>query len=129
MAEGKTVHSKTGVRQIYKDYVREHRPEIEIAFLLQDWDDPYNVGGLFRVADACGATEIVMSGHTPVPPDPQVHVTSMGHHRRVAWQKIERHEEAAEAVKAAGYSLVAIEIAEAPCPTTTIPIPGGSVLS
>ena len=116
MAEGRTVHKKSGVKHIYKDYVREHRPDIELAFMLQDWDDPYNVGGLFRVADACGATELIMTGHTPVPPDPQVHVTSMGHHRRISWQKIDRHEEAAAAIKDAGYKLVAIEIAEGAVP-------------
>jgi 23S rRNA (guanosine2251-2'-O)-methyltransferase len=124
MPEGiRTVRKKAGVRQIYKEYVREHKPEIEIAFLLQDWDDPYNVGGMFRVADACGATELVMSGHTPVPPDPQVHVTSMGHHRRIPWQKIDRHEEAALAVKEAGYQLVAIEIAEGALPYDEYPYP------
>lgn len=111
------------MKQIYKQYVREHRPSIEIAFLLQDWDDPYNVGGLFRVADACGATEIVMSGHTPVPPDPQLHVTSMGHHRRIPWQHIQSHEEAALLVKEAGYHLVAIEIAEGALPYHEYPYP------
>lgn len=123
MAEGRTVHKKSDVRQIYKDYIRDHQPKIEIAFFLQDWDDPYNVGGMFRVADACGATELIMSGHTPVPPDPQVHVTSMGHHRRIPWQKIEKHEEAAEAIKKAGYSLVAVEIAEGALPYTEYPYP------
>ena len=116
MAEGRTVHKKAGVRQIYKEFVREHKPSIELAFMLQDWDDAYNVGGLFRVADACGANELIMTGHTPVPPDPQVHVTSMGHHRRIPWQHIEKHEEAAHAIKEAGYALVAIEIAEGAVP-------------
>jgi 23S rRNA (guanosine2251-2'-O)-methyltransferase len=116
MAEGRTVHKKAGVRHIYKDYVRDHQPTIDLAFMLQDWDDPYNVGGMFRVADACGASELIMTGHTPVPPDPQVHVTSMGHHRRIAWQKIDKHEEAAVAIKEAGYQLVTIEIAEGAAP-------------
>lgn len=109
---GKTIHGKTALRQVYKEFATEFPKPIELAFLLQDWEDPYNVGGMFRVAEACGATELFMCGRTPVPPDPQIHVTSMGQHRRVKWTHLGKHEEAAIAVKDKGYSLVAVEIAE-----------------
>ena len=112
----KQLRKKTGLRQLYKDYKGEHEPQIEIAFLLQDWDDPYNVGGMFRVADACGAKELVMTGKTPMPPHPQIHVTSMGHHRRIKHRHFKVHEEAALALKAEGYALIAIEIAEGAVP-------------
>ncbi len=107
----KTMHSKTGVRQLYKEF-RAERNDIELAFFLQDWDDAYNVGGMFRVADACGAVELVMSGKTPVPPDPMISVTSLGHHRRIKFRHLGKNEDAALALKAEGYSLVAVEIAE-----------------
>ncbi|MBL8059463.1 MAG: hypothetical protein JNK63_01965 [Chthonomonas sp.] len=118
MAEGtskKTIHSKTGVRQLHKEFIGKAR-EIEVAFLLQDLDDPYNVGGMFRVADGCGAKLIVTTGKTPVPPHPQIHVTSMGHHRRIAHRHFSVHEDAAVWLKQEGYSLVAIEIAEGAVP-------------
>ncbi len=83
---------------------------IELAFLLQDFDDPYNVGGMFRVADACGAS-LFGSGNTAGPENPQVGVTSMGGHRRVAWEHLGKHEPAALALIEKGYTLVAIEIA------------------
>lgn len=108
----KTLHSKTGVRQLYKEFRAENPAQVELAFLLQDWEDAYNVGGMFRVADACGAKEIVMTGRTPVPPDPMIGVTSLGHHRRISWRHIERNEDGALAMKEAGYHLVAVEIAE-----------------
>ncbi len=108
----KTLHSKTGVRQLYKEFAAKHPPQVELAFLLQDWEDAYNVGGMFRVADACGAKEMVMTGRTPVPPDPMNSVTSLGHHRRIPWRHTEKHEEAAQEMKAAGYHIVAVEIAE-----------------
>lgn len=85
---------------------------MQLAFLLQDWEDPYNVGGMFRVADACGAHELILSGKTPTPPHPQIHVTSLGHHRRVSWRQIERYNDACAQLRAEGYSLVAVEIAE-----------------
>jgi tRNA (guanosine-2'-O-)-methyltransferase len=108
----KTIRSKTGARRLQKEYLAEHQPKLELCFLLQDWDDPYNVGGLFRVADACGATEIVLAGRTPAPPHPQISVTSLGNHRRVRYRQIERYNDAADQLRQEGYTLVAVEIAE-----------------
>lgn len=112
MASGKTLSSKTGVRKLFKEFNESHPRKVQIAFLLQDWEDAYNVGGMFRVADACGATELFMSGRTPVPPDPMISVTSLGHHRRIPYHHFKNHEEAALSAKEAGYALVAVEIAE-----------------
>ena len=108
----KTIRGKTPVRQLYKDFQSLHPPQIEIAFLMQDWDDAYNVGGMFRVADAVGATELLMTGHTPLPPDPMVSVTSLGHHRRVSYRHVRNHEEGALAMVEEGWTLVAVEIAD-----------------
>lgn len=85
---------------------------MELAVLLQDWEDPYNVGGMFRVADACGAKELILTGKTPIPPHPQIHVTSLGHHRRVSWRQIVRYDDACLQLKEEGYQLVAVEIAD-----------------
>jgi 23S rRNA (guanosine2251-2'-O)-methyltransferase len=108
----KTIRSKTGARKLQKEFLSEHPPAIELAFLLQDWEDAYNVGGMFRVADACGAKEMVLTGRTPAPPHPQIGVTSLGNHRRVKWRQIERYNDAADALKGEGWTLVAVEIAE-----------------
>ncbi len=107
-----TIRSKTGVREMMKEFRAEHASTTELCFLLQDWEDAYNVGGMFRVADGCGATQMVMSGRTPVPPNPMIGVTSLGHHRRIPFRHIEKNEEAALKLKAEGWSLVAVEIAE-----------------
>jgi 23S rRNA (guanosine2251-2'-O)-methyltransferase len=108
----KTIRSKTGARELQRAYRAEHKPTIELAFLLLDWEDAYNVGGMFRVADACGAREMILTGRTPAPPNPQISVTSLGNHRRVAWRQIERYNDAADQLRAEGYTLVAVEIAE-----------------
>ena len=108
----KTIRSKTGARKLQKEYLEQHPPSREIAFLLQDWDDPYNVGGMFRVADSVGATEMVLTGKTPTLPNPQIAVTSLGNHRRVKYRDIKSYNEAADVLKSEGYTLVAIEIAD-----------------
>jgi tRNA (guanosine-2'-O-)-methyltransferase len=105
------IRSKTKIRGLMRESQRTHSPQVELAFLLQDWDDPYNVGGLFRIADACGAKEIILTGRTPQPPHPQIHVTSMGRHRNVRWSHVQAHEEAALKMIERGYTLIAVEIA------------------
>lgn len=111
----KVIRSKTGVRQLHRSAQANSSP-IEISFLLQDWDDAYNVGGMFRVADAVGASEMFLTGKTPAPPNPMVPVTSLGHHRRVRFRQFAVHAEAAQLAKSEGYALVAVEIAESAAP-------------
>lgn len=115
MAEGvgKTIVSKTGVRKLYKELDKKYKNRRQICFFLQDWEDSYNVGSMFRLAEALGVTELVMSGRTPVPgDDPMIPVTSMGQHRRVEFRHFAGHEEAAVALKSEGWELVAVEVAE-----------------
>jgi len=97
---------------MHKENFPEAARNIQLVILLQDWEDPYNVGGMFRTADACGIAELIMTGKAPVPPHPQIAVTSLGHHRRVAWRHIARYDDACRILKEEGYHLVAVEIAE-----------------
>lgn len=107
----KAIRSKTGVRKLHKAS-RSRYPDLDLVFLLQDWEDAYNVGSMFRLADSVGARELVVTGRTPLPPDPMIGVTSLGHHRRIPVRRFEAHEQAALALKEEGYALVAVEIAE-----------------
>lgn len=112
----KQIRSKARIKKFLKSNDNALPPS-DIVFLLQDWDDGYNVGGLFRVADACGATELVMTGKTPTPENnPQVGVTSMGAHRKVPWRHFARHDEACQFLLDHGYTLVAVEVADESVP-------------
>ena len=106
------IRKKTELRKARKEFEEEHPPRLELSFLLQDWDDGYNVGGLFRVAAACGARELVLVGRTPRPSDPRVGVTSLGMHRRVAWREFQKWSDAVDTVKSEGCALVAVEVAD-----------------
>lgn len=109
----KTVRSKTGARKLQRELLDARPPACRIGFFLQDWDDAYNVGGLFRVADALGADLVVCAGKTPTPESHgQVAVTSLGAHRRVRWRHEPRYVDALTALKEDGWSLVAVEIAD-----------------
>ena len=62
----KTIVGKTQARQLQRDFLNQYPKRVELAFLLQDWDDAYNVGGLLRVADGVGSKTVVATGHTQV---------------------------------------------------------------
>lgn len=108
------IKRKKLVREVFREY--QSQGALDLAFLLQDWEDAYNVGGMFRVADGCGASELILTGRTPAPPHPQIGVTSLGGHRRVPYRVIDRWDAAADQLKAEGYSLVAVEVAEGAIP-------------
>ncbi|MER3495513.1 MAG: tRNA methyltransferase [Armatimonadota bacterium] len=106
------LRKKASIRGFFRSHAEAWSP-VRLRFLLQDWDDGYNVGGLFRVADACGAEEVILTGKTPTPEsDPRVAVTSLGAHRRVAWRVIASYMEAVATMKADGWSPVAVEVAD-----------------
>lgn len=112
MAEGRALRKKKEVRDLMRGFSSDHSSSNEVTFLLQDWSDAYNVGGLLRVADALGASKVYASGRTPQLPNPMIPVTSMGAHRRVEMEWHRVHEEAAKAAQAEGWTLIAVEIAE-----------------
>lgn len=101
------------MRTVHKEMREKYDNRPEICFFAQDWEDGYNVGGLFRLADACGATQIILTGKSPKPEEnPMIGVTSMGQHRRIKWRHFERHDDACQALLDEGWSLVAVEIAD-----------------
>lgn len=118
------LRKKTETRRFLAEGRQFLNPDIELGYLLQDWDDPYNVGGLFRVADACGAAWVYGTGKTPMPPHPQVSVTSLGNHRRVEHRHFARTDEAIAAIKEEGFTLVAVEVADNAVPYKQVELTG-----
>ena len=106
------IRKKTELRQARKEFEVDHPIRLDLVFLLQDWDDGYNVGGLFRVAAACGAKELILVGKTPAPPNPMIGVTSLGMHRRVPHREFRKWDEAVSVLRSEGYTFVAVEVAD-----------------
>jgi tRNA (guanosine-2'-O-)-methyltransferase len=102
---------------------RDERPEVELVFVLQDVEDPVNVGAAFRIADACGARRLILTGLTPVPPDQTIHGVGRGAHRRVHWSQERYASDALEGLKAEGYTCYAIEVATNSAPYHSVEYP------
>lgn len=99
------------------------RPALALSFLLQDVEDPVNVGAVFRVADALRVDEIVLTGISACPPHKLISKVGRGKERRVRWRYVEDVEAALGEVKARGYLVVAIEIAGESAPYDELEYP------
>ncbi|MCG9895111.1 MAG: hypothetical protein MH204_06515 [Fimbriimonadaceae bacterium] len=126
MAEG-PLRTKTQVRRRMEAFLEENPPAREVTFLMHDWEDGYNVGGMLRVADALGVRRIYSCGRTPVD-HPTVGVTSMGAHRRIEVREHRRPDEAVEAILADGWTPVALEISGRAAPYTQFDWPARTCL-
>lgn len=104
--------SKTKIKTLNKALSGELPPELELIFILQDVEDPYNVGSLFRTADACGAN-IILTGSTPtLSKRPEIQKTSMGMDRKVEWEYVKDIGEVISNLKKNGDDIVGVELTE-----------------
>ncbi len=97
------------------------KPDTKLAFILEDVQDPVNVGSAFRIADACKAEPLILTGITAQPDHKLVQKIGRGKHKRVKWHHEDSVETAIEKLKAEGFQIFAVEIstdAEAYCDIT-----------
>ena len=69
----------------------------------------YNVGSVFRTADAFRLSGVCLCGITACPPNPEIHKTALGAEYSVAWKYFDRTEDCVEWLKERGYVVLAIE--------------------
>lgn len=57
-----------------------------IYFILENIYDTYNIGGLFRLADALAIEKIYLCGETEIPPNSRIKKASIGTYKVVPWE-------------------------------------------
>jgi RNA methyltransferase, TrmH family len=62
---------------------------LPMTVYLEDIRSPFNVGSIFRTAEAFGAQRILLSPRTPLPSHPRAEKTSMGASRALPWEVAE----------------------------------------
>ncbi|MEK7177973.1 MAG: TrmH family RNA methyltransferase [Patescibacteria group bacterium] len=55
-------------------------------FILENIYDTYNIGGLFRLADALAIEKIYICGESEIPPNPKIKKASIGTYKVVPWE-------------------------------------------
>jgi tRNA (guanosine-2'-O-)-methyltransferase len=106
----------TQLKRFLREYKRQHRPLADLTALLQSVEYPANVGSIFRVADAAGLTELVLTGITPTPPHPTIEKVGRYKSLRVPWRYEPEPLPALQRLKEQGYHIVAVELADTALP-------------
>ena len=82
-----------------------------MCYLVHNLHTPQNIGSLFRLADALGVEKIYLSGTSPTPPNLRIKKTARSTEKYVPHEYTESPFDAIQALKAAGYKIVSLELA------------------
>ncbi len=90
------------LREVDPHEVKPHAEELKrnpIYIILENVYDTYNIGGLFRLADALAVTKIYLCGEMEIPPHHKIAKASVGTYKIVPWEYKETAKEAIEELK------------------------------
>jgi len=71
--------------------------------------DTYNVGSLFRLADAIAAERLFLCGEMEYPPSSKIHKAAVGTEEWVPWQKVTKVLQVLQVLKGQGVQIIAVE--------------------
>lgn len=86
--------------------------KLPLVVVLDNVRSLYNVGSMFRTADAFRLTGLCLCGITATPPSVEIHKTALGAEDSVAWQYYADTLEALAKLRHEGYELLAVEQVE-----------------
>lgn len=86
--------------------------KMPLVVVLDNVRSMYNIGSVFRTADAFRIEEVLLCGITATPPSNEIHKTALGAEESVAWQYFRETTDAVAYLREKGYTLCAIEQCE-----------------
>ncbi len=90
--------------------------ELPIILLSHNIRSLWNVGSLFRSADAFGVERLILTGYTPRPPRPEIAKTALGAEEWVLWSHAADPIAAINDLRKGGYAIAALERAAGSTP-------------
>ena len=117
----------TDVKRLNREWRRQ--TEGRLALLLDSVSQPFNVGSIVRTAAAFGAECIWLCGNTPPLDQASVGKTALGTDRFLESLREPAPATAAKAAVAAGFRVVAVELASGAVPLAEAPLAGDICLA
>jgi 23S rRNA (guanosine2251-2'-O)-methyltransferase len=105
---------KLSMEELNRKTVAEFKrsEKIPVVAVLENIRSAYNVGSLFRTADAFLIEAIYLTGYTPVPPHKEIKKTALGAEDTVDFTYFSNATLAVEALRSRGYKVFAVEQVE-----------------
>jgi 23S rRNA (guanosine2251-2'-O)-methyltransferase len=110
MPEFRKLHGREMSRLTAQQYAEV--PKHPVVLMLHNIRSMWNVGSMFRTADAAGIEKIILSGYTATPPRKEIDKTALGAQETVLWEYHADPLEALSAMKKSGLRIFALEITE-----------------
>lgn len=109
---------KKNIIELTNCSVKQYRAKqkISVALLLDNVRSMYNVGAIFRTADAFLTSEIILSGITGKPPHPEITKTALGAEESVIWRYEADALQAVKKMKEKGWLVCVLEQAHGSIP-------------
>lgn len=101
----KLTHPELLLRQSQKQQL----PKISLTVVVPNLRSLYNVGSIFRTADAVGAEKLWLCGITGIPPANQISKTALDAEKVVSWEYAEKADRVLDRLREAGYEIVMLE--------------------
>ena len=86
--------------------------KLPLIVVLDDVRSLYNVGSVFRTADAFRVEAVYLCGITATPPNAEIHKTALGGENSVDWRYFKTTEEAIEELRQQGVCVYSVEQVE-----------------
>jgi len=80
-----------------------------IYLVLDNIIDTYNVGSLFRLADAIACQKIYLCGDMEYPPSSKIHKAAVGTEAWVPWEKVDKVTEVTKLLREKGVQIICVE--------------------
>jgi len=102
---------KLKMEELGRKSVEEFRlsQKIPLVVVLENVRSAYNVGSVFRTADAFLIEAIYLTGYSAKPPHKEIKKTALGAEETVRWKHFVNAATAIEELKQQGYKVLAIE--------------------
>ena len=111
MPEFRKLHGSEMGRLTLEQYAEV--PKHPVVLMLHNIRSMWNVGSMFRTADAAGIDKIILSGYTATPPRKEIDKTALGAQETVVWEYHSDPLEALSVMKKSGLRIFGLEITEA----------------
>jgi len=89
-----------------------------VILMLHNIRSMWNVGSMFRSADAAGIEKIILSRYTETPPRKEIAKTALGADTSMTWEYSDDPQQALRELKKSGVRICGLEIAEGSRPYT-----------